>query len=63
MLHGALHPNAKLTSAQVNEIKVRLADGEMKTAIAADYGISDATVYDIGKGRRWKHLSQKVEQP
>lgn len=47
---GEKHPRAKLTEAQVRKIRTRYATSAV---IAADFGISRHTVFDIWCGRRW----------
>ena len=59
LLFGEAHPQAKLTADDVLVIRSRLRKGERKVSIAADYHVSDATVYDIERGRRWKHLEDR----
>ena len=57
--HGSLRQSgeqnraAKLTAAQVAEIRQRRAQGEMLTEIAADYGVAFQTVSKICRGDRW----------
>jgi hypothetical protein len=46
----------RLTPTAVREIRARRATGETLTAIAADYGVSFHTVYDIAKRRRRAHV-------
>lgn len=53
---GEKHPAAKLTADSVRAIKARIAAGEMKTAIAADYGVSRYAISDIARGRSWTHI-------
>lgn len=50
---GAEHYNAKLTEEQVRSIR---ADKRLHKEIAADYGISRATVTNIRARRIWQHL-------
>ena len=50
----------KLTEKHVREIRKRLRAKERKDEIAADYGVSAATIYDIARGKIWKHLGGKV---
>ena len=47
---------AKLNSAQVIAIRTRILNGERAVDIARQYGIHRNLVYDIIKGRTWKHL-------
>jgi hypothetical protein len=50
---GESNPAAKLTEAQVRAIR---ADPRPQRAIAADYGISQATVSLIVRREKWAHL-------
>jgi hypothetical protein len=50
---GALG-HGKLTRQQAEEIRQRRSDGERAVALAADYGVSRWTVYDILSRRIWK---------
>jgi hypothetical protein len=54
---GSRNPMSKLTESQVKEIKARLASGEMGRAIAREFGVTDATICDIRKGRQWGWLA------
>ena len=53
---GESHSFAKLTRAQVIEIKNRLAAGEQQKSIAKDYPVTRRTVSDIKTGRKWKSV-------
>lgn len=53
-LSGEAHPNAKLTEAQVAEIKRRVLLGEAKTHISKDFGVSDVVIGRIARGTMWK---------
>lgn len=54
---GEQHHNAKLTVPQVMAIRDRRATtGDTYAAIAADYGVSEATVIYIVQGKRWRHV-------
>ena len=48
--------NAKLTASQVLAIRHR-ATAEPIKHIAASYGLSYFTVYDVVNGRTWKHVA------
>lgn len=52
--HGETHHNAKLTNAQVVEIRRRHADGERCVDLGTEYGVSQWTVFDIVGGRTRK---------
>lgn len=55
---GSEHPFAKLTDEQVLEIRARWAIGKRGRGrqLAAEFGIAEATVCNIAKGKTWKHL-------
>jgi hypothetical protein len=53
---GEVHGRAKLTEADVVEIRRRLAAGESQRKIAASFGITQGPVCCIKTGRTWKHL-------
>jgi len=48
--HGK--PNQKLSDDDVRTIRRRLANGEKHKTVAASYGVSVGTTYDIWKRRR-----------
>lgn len=54
--YGEDHALAKLTAAQVVEIRRRCDAGEMLQTIADDYGISDSNVLAIKQRKTWKHV-------
>lgn len=45
--HGEMAPDARLTNAQASEIRSRNASGETQRALAREFGVSEATVYQI----------------
>lgn len=49
---GEKNPNAKLTNAQVQEIKALLAQGEMGTVIARKFGVTSSCICRIKRGNR-----------
>lgn len=51
--NGEKNPAAKLTAAQVNEIRLRRSRGERLKSIAADYGVTDRAISKIALGQRW----------
>lgn len=53
-LHGEKHPSAKLTAADVDEVRRRLALGHLQKDIAESYGVTRATIGCIARGRSWK---------
>lgn len=48
--HGASHPQAKLSDADVVAVRARCAAGETQTKVAADYGVSQTAVSAICRG-------------
>lgn len=52
-LRGDESPNARLTSAQVAEIRERLLSGESQTEIGRHYGVGPTAIYSIREGRSW----------
>lgn len=50
---GERNAMARLTEAQVSEIRSRRARGEKLKAIAADFGVTDRAVSKIARGQRW----------
>lgn len=54
---GERHPGSQLTEAQVLEAYKRSHAGERKEDIAAEYGVSPATIYAIARGTRWGWLT------
>lgn len=51
-LRGAAHPSSKLTDQQVRDLRARVADGEDRTSLAAEYRVSYSSVINITTGRR-----------
>jgi hypothetical protein len=51
--HGTRHPCAKLTEAQVLEIR---ASTETQKALAKRFGVSQPVVHHAKHGLTWKHL-------
>lgn len=57
IMRGERHPRAKVTAAQVVEIRRRRAAGERSRALGAEFGLSHRTVNGIFSGEAWKALS------
>lgn len=53
---GEANGHAKLTEAQVLEIRARVAAGEKQVRVSLDYGIGPQAVNGIIKRRSWKHI-------
>jgi hypothetical protein len=56
MTNGA-HFNAILNLEQVKEIKIKLANGFKRSALAKEYSIGYATISLISTGKQWKHVT------
>ena len=54
---------SKLTENEVINIRLRFLNGEPRMSIAKDYpNMHPNTIYDIVKGKRWKHLPNSIEE-
>lgn len=53
-LSGARHPMAKLTQAQVNEIRSRRKVRGDTARMAQEFGVSAYTINEIRSGRSWR---------
>lgn len=58
---GESHPQAKLTEAQIHEIR-RLRGSSSQEALAARFGVDRSTVGRILSGMTWRHLIQEKSQ-
>jgi len=67
LLHGRLGengPNAKLKESQVRRIRLLVALGlKSQRGIAKELGLAPATVNQIIKMKRWRHISEDPEIP
>lgn len=54
---GDGHPLAKLTEADVREIRQRVGAGENFSELAREYGVSNVTLRAAARGDTWKHLA------
>lgn len=54
--YGEGNSQARLTEAQVREIRQRYANGERQGDIARDYPVCKVTINVIVNRQRWKHL-------
>ena len=59
-ISGEKNPNAKLTEAEVREIKIALASGESTGALARKYGVAKPTICHIKTGRLWSWLQVEL---
>jgi hypothetical protein len=54
---GSKAPRAKLTEAQIPEIRRLLARGDLRASqIGAMFGVKDDAIWRIACGRRWRHV-------
>lgn len=51
---GERHPGAKLTNAQVAEIRTRLSNGELCPPLGREFGVSRYTINSIKLNKIWK---------
>lgn len=58
-LKGEVNPRAKLTDAQVREIKklIALRKTLCNKTLARKYGVSHKTMKGISAGESWKHIT------
>lgn len=54
--HGEAVRGAKLAEESVREIRRRVAGGESRTSLSAEFGVSMATICLIVKRQRWAHV-------
>lgn len=53
---GPRNHQAKLTEANVREIRIRSTRGESLRSLGTAYGVADTTIHAIVTGRTWRHL-------
>lgn len=56
--HGSEHHSAKLTEADIPEVRRRRREGEPLSSIARSFGVHECTINDAVKGRTWKHVKE-----
>lgn len=54
---GSRHHSTELTEEQVSEIRARRSAGERGRVLAAEFGLSEASVSDIHHRRTWGHVA------
>jgi hypothetical protein len=54
---GARNSQAILNDDAVRAIRARYADGESRSVLAREYGVSKAAVHAVLQGRTWSHVS------
>jgi hypothetical protein len=55
---GTLNPYAKLTEAEVREIRVARARGELIAVIAHRFGVTPGAIDAILRGLTWRHVRE-----
>ena len=58
-----MHGRALLNDEQVVAIRFRIADGEMGSKLAVEFGVTHATISAIVYNRLWKHVGGPVRVP
>lgn len=53
---GSKHHGAKLTEADIPEIRRRWDEGESRVAIARDFGVTPQSIRGIGIRKTWRHV-------
>jgi len=54
---GERNPRAKLTEAEVREIRRRRAEGESVTLLARNYYVGERAIFLICRRETWKHVA------
>jgi|SRR6185295_1249953 len=57
LVHGERHKCSKLKTENVIDIRSRIAAGERKASLAAEYGVSKTLIGYIEKRRAWPHVA------
>lgn len=57
LLLGERRWNAKLTAEDVREIRRRIAGGEVKRRLAAEFGVTPTAIQAVASRRSWKHVA------
>lgn len=57
--YGEKNNAAKLSTAQVLEIRSLVAGGQTQTSVATQFGVKTITISDIIRRKNWKHLEEE----
>lgn len=57
---GSKSPTAKITEAQVDQIRAMLGRGVRQRDIAAKFGLNQGTISSIHTGRNWSHYKSST---
>jgi hypothetical protein len=60
-VQGERNGRARLTTAQVRQIRERLSHGERQTALAAEYGVSKSTISRIARRAGWTDHDSSID--
>lgn len=63
LARGERNALAKLTEADVIDIRVRLASGETQRPLARTFGVCQATISEIARGATWRHVERTPSGP
>jgi len=53
---GEKNPKNKLTEEQVRSVRERVAAGEIRAALAREFGVTQTTIGNIIRNKRWSWL-------
>ena len=56
-IRGERQPSSKLRESDVIQIKKALLAGAKNKMLSLQYGVSKSAIYEIKRGRHWKHIS------
>lgn len=54
---GERQGSSRLTDDAVRQIRTRAAQGESKRELAAEFNISESNIYQVCRGRTWRHVT------
>ena len=54
---GSRHGRSRIDEADVAVIRSRRSRGDAIDSIAADFGLSPSHVYDVARGKKWRHVA------
>jgi len=60
-LKGEGNPSAKLTKNAVVQIREKYSAGATAWELAGKFGVTETTIYDIVKGRTWRHIGGPIK--
>jgi len=60
-LKGEGNPSAKLTKNAVVQIREKYSAGATARELADEFSVTETTIYDIVKGRTWRHTGEPIK--